>query len=239
MPRYNANPPVFYNSGVRYGDAASPLKKPKQMAKIARTMSKLPIKQRSEKFGVIIKGIEDNPTIVTEPKPTLVELKAAQAKSVASIKKVDDLEIELAAARAEMHADIDAVAGLVDQEISTVESATGGDKAQILTIGYDVQDEEPVGSREVRKPERFSVTAGDNDGELDHGCDRIPYARMFETETTETPDIPSSWKKNTPTTKSSSTTTGLPSGKRVYVRTRGLGPNGPGPWSDVISKIVP
>ena len=239
MPTYNAIPPVFYNSGARYGDTVGPHKKRKHMAKIARNMSKLPIKQRSEKFGIIIQAIEDHPEIVAEPKPTLLVLKAKHAKSKASIKKVDDLEIELAAARAEMHADIDEEAALIDEEIPTVESATGGDKAKILTIGYDVQDDEPTGPREVKKPERFSVTAGDNDGELDHGCDRIPFAQMFETETTETPDIAASWKKNTPTTKSSSTTTGLPSGKRVYVRTRGLGSNGPGPWSDVISKIVP
>lgn len=239
MPTYNAIPPVFYNSGARYGDTVSPHKKPKHMAKIARNMSRLPIKQRSEKFGVIIDGIEDNPTIVPEPKPTLLVLQAAHTKSVASIKKVEDLELELTAARAEMHADIDAEAELVDQEISTVESATGGDKAKILTIGYDVQDEAPAGPRDPKKPERFAVTAGDDEGELDWSCDRDPAARMVESETTETPDVAGSWKKNTPTTKSSGTIPGLPSGKRVYTRLRGIGTNGLGPWSDVISKIVP
>ena len=239
MPTYNAIPPVFYNSGARYGDTVSPHKKTKHMAKIARNWSKLPIKQRSAKFGVIIQAIEDNPTIVTEAKPTLPVLKAAQTKSVASIKKVDDLEIELAAARAEMHTDIDAVADLIEEEVPTVESATGGDKAKILTIGYDVQDEEPAGPREPKKPERFTVTSGDDEGELDWTCDRDPAARMVESETTETPDIAGSWKKNTPTTKSSGTIPGLPSGKRVYTRLRGIGTNGPGPWSDVISKIVP
>ncbi len=239
MPTYNAIPPVFYNSGARYGDTVSPHKKTKRMSKIARNMSRLPIKQRSAKFGVIIQGIEDNPTIVPEPKPTLPVLKAAQAKSVASIKKLEDLELEVIAARAEMHADIDAVADLIEEEAPTVESATGGNKADILTIGYDVQDEEPAGPREPQKPERFTVTAGDGEGELDWSCDRDGAARMMESETTETPDIAGSWKKNTPTTKSSGTIPGLPSGKRVYTRLRGIGTNGPGPWSDVISKIVP
>ena len=239
MPMYNANPPVFYNSGVRYGDAGSPITKPKPMAKIARNSSRLPIKQRSAKFGTIIKGIEDNPTFVPTPKPSLATLQAAQAKSVASIQKVDDLEVELAAARAEMHADIDAVKDLVEEEIPTVESATGGDKAKILALGYDVLDETPNSAPEVQKLERFTVTAGDNEGELDWSSDRDPAARMVETETTESPDVPSSWRKNTPTTKSSGTIPGLPSGKRVYVRARGIGKNGPGPWSDVISKIVP
>ena len=239
MPVYNAIPPVFYNSGVRYGDAGSPITKPKPMAKIARNSSRLPIKQRSAKFGTIIKGIEDNPTFVPTPKPSLATLQAAQAKSVASIQKVDDLEVELAAARAEMHADIDAVKDLVEEEIPTVESATGGDKAKILALGYDVLDETPNSAPEVQKLERFTVTAGDNEGELDWSSDRDPAARMVETETTESPDVPSSWRKNTPTTKSSGTIPGLPSGKRVYVRARGIGKNGPGPWSDVISKIVP
>jgi len=239
MPVYNAIPPVFYNSGVRYGDAGSPITKPKPMAKIARNSSRLPIKQRSAKFGTIIKGIEDNPTFVPTPKPSLATLQAAQAKSVASIQKVDDLEVELAAARAEMHADIDAVKDLVEEEIPTVESATGGDKAKILALGYDVLDETPNSAPEVQKLERFTVTAGDDEGELDWSSDRDPAARMVETETTETPDVAGSWKKHTPTTKSSGTISGLPSGKRVYVRARGIGKNGPGPWSDVISKIVP
>lgn len=239
MPTYNAIPPVFYNSGARYGDTVGPHKKRKHMAKIARNMSKLPIKQRIEKYGIIIQAIEDNPDILPEPKPTLLVLKAKHVKTKASSKKVDDLEIELAAARAELHADIDEEAELLEQEISTVESATGGDKAKILTLGWDVQDEEPAGPRDPKKPERFSVTAGDNEGELDWSCDRDPAARMVESETTETPDIAGSWKKNTPTTKSSGTIPGLPSGKRVYTRLRGIGTNGPGPWSDVISKIVP
>ena len=239
MPTYNAIPPVFYNSGARYGDTDSPHKKTKRMSKIARNWSRLPIKQRSEKFGVISKGIEDNPTIVDEPKPTLLAMKAAHTKSVASIGKVDDLELQLAAARAEMHADIDAEEELIAQQVPTVESATGGDKAKILTIGYDVQGEEPAGPREPKKPERFAVTAGDDEGELDWSCDRDPAARMVESETTETPDVASSWKKNTPTTKSSGTIPGLPSGKRIHVRVRGIGTNGPGPWSDAISKIVP
>ena len=239
MPMYNANPPVFYNSGVRYGDTVSPITKKKRMAKIARNWSKLPIKQRSAKFGVIIKGIEDNPTIVPTPKPSLAALQAAQTKSAASIAAVEALEQELTAKRAEMHTDIDAVANLIDDEVPTVESATGGDKAKILAIGYDVQDESPTSAPEVQKLERFTVTAGDNEGELDWSSDRDPAARMVETETTETPDVPSSWRKNTPTTKSSGTIPGLPSGKRVYVRARGIGKNGPGPWSDVISKIVP
>lgn len=209
------------------------------MAKIARNWSKLPIKQRSAKFEVIIDGIENNPTIVSEPKPTLAELKPAQTKSKASIKKVEDLEVELAAARAEMHADIDAVAGLIEQEVSAVESATGGDKAKILTIGYDVQDGESSGPREVGKPERFTVTAGDDDGELDVSCDRDRAAKTYEVETTETPNDSASWRKHTPSTKSACTIDGLPTGKRVHVRMRGIGGAGPGPWSDVISKIVP
>ena len=43
MPTYNANPPVFYNSGARYGDTVGPHKKTKRMSKIARNMSRLPI----------------------------------------------------------------------------------------------------------------------------------------------------------------------------------------------------
>ncbi|MFN0074841.1 MAG: hypothetical protein ACKVY0_00020 [Prosthecobacter sp.] len=41
------------------------------------------------------------------------------------------------------------------------------------------------------------------------------------------------------TTASSTTISGLSSGTRIWVRVRGLGANGPGPWSDPATKIVP
>ena len=41
------------------------------------------------------------------------------------------------------------------------------------------------------------------------------------------------------TTASKATLTGRTSGSRVWVRVRGVGPKGPGPWSDPATKIVP
>lgn len=239
MPQYNANPPVFYNSGLRYRSAAAPTTSLHKMSKIARNWSKLPIKQRSAFFKKIVEGLTDNPTVVATPKPTLAELNAAQAKSEASISKVDDLEQQLVVARTEMHDDIDAESRLIDLEIPTVESATGGDKAKIQTIGYDVVDDSPANPRDVAKLERVSVTSGDGDGELDITHDRDPAARSNEAETTATPNDATSWKKHTAYVKSSTTLTGLPSGTRIYVRVRGIGPKGPGPWSEIASKIVP
>ena len=40
-------------------------------------------------------------------------------------------------------------------------------------------------------------------------------------------------------TVSSTTATGLESGKRAWIRARGVGPKGEGPWSDPGTKIVP
>ena len=42
-----------------------------------------------------------------------------------------------------------------------------------------------------------------------------------------------------PFPQSSGTITGLPSGTRIYTRIRAIGPNGPGPWSDLAGKMVP
>jgi hypothetical protein len=121
----------------------------------------------------------------------------------------------------------------------TVEAVTHGDKEKILLIGFRVIDDEPATPSAVHKPENVNVTSSDYEGGLDVACDRDPQAKTYEAETTETPDVEASWAKHTGTTKSTIHLTGLPSGKRVFVRMRGIGPTGAGPWSDPISKMVP
>ena len=238
MPKYDAVPPLKYDTGVRYASEGAPTKKTKNMAKIARNWNRLPIKLRRDFFQGVIDKLTGNADVPT-PKPTLAELGAQMTKMNATIKAVDDLELAIKAARSAMHDEIDAMAAMIGLEVPTVESATSGDKTMMLGAGFAVVDSDQAPAGTVGKPERFHVTASDFDGALDMGCDRDPAAKSYEGETTTTPDVESSYKRHTVTTKSSMTATGLTSGTRVYSRMRGIGPNGPGPWSDVVSKIVP
>ena len=83
------------------------------------------------------------------------------------------------------------------------------------------------------------VTAGDLDGEIDVQHDPVSGAKTYEVQLTTVDPVAGPWvTKCTPTTSRCSIQN-LTSGQRVWVRSRALGVNGPGNWSDPATKIVP
>ena len=237
MPSYDADPPIFFDSEIFYDDEDPPLTPIKLMAKIARNWNKKPLKQRRDFFQDVIDGLTANPHVTT-PNPTIAVLTAQQAKLVAAIAAVDALELDLKAARALLHEEVDKMSDLIEQEAPTVEGATGGDTAKILTTNYEVTDSAIATPKDVKKLERFGLTSSDFEGAVDVNFDRDPSAVSFECETTTTPNDAASWVKHPGFTKSRATLKGLPLNSRIYVRARGVGPNGAGPWSDILSKVV-
>jgi mannose/cellobiose epimerase-like protein (N-acyl-D-glucosamine 2-epimerase family) len=85
------------------------------------------------------------------------------------------------------------------------------------------------------------LTAGDFDGTLDAAWDPDGNgaAKSYEVQTSADPLSATSWSYKMSATKSSTTLEGLTSGAKQWVRVRGLGAAGPGPWSDPATKTVP
>ena len=122
---------------------------------------------------------------------------------------------------------------------SYVERKSGGDKAKILSIGFDVKGEgAPSGV-----PDRvgnLSISTGDNAGELDAHWDAVDGGKItYEIHSSPDPVTQSSWNNQPRSTKSKTTLAGLTSGARTWVRVRATGSGGAGAWSDPVSKIVP
>ena len=86
---------------------------------------------------------------------------------------------------------------------------------------------------------KFSVTAVDHDGALDAQNDPIAGAKTYEMQVKTVDPLAGPWTTKVQPTASRWTLEGLTSGQRVWVRVRGVGSNGPGPWSDPATKIVP
>jgi hypothetical protein len=211
------------------------------MAKIRRNWNKLPIGQRITKTKKVIDGITDNPTILPNPAPALVDLSALHAAAKAADDLVTQAEQDLAALRADSKAKNDAMIVALNSEASTAEGATGGDETKLRKLGFDdligASGPTPVGPLE--KVTELSLTAGDDDGTLDAGWHADRAADSYEVQTTATVNDAASWKHQATATKSSKALTDLPSGTRIWVRVRAIGAAGPGPWSDPVSKMVP
>lgn len=237
MAFLDSEPPLLFDSEVHFDDEAVP-STPKPMDKILRHWLKLGRAARVAFFRTVADNLAKTPPPLANPNPPLAQYEAAVALAEAKLQVVGDLEQALKAARLEVGPAVDAASEATELMARRSEDATGGNAAQMVAIGFVlVGSVDPIGP--MTRPADFNLTMGDNDGELDWHCHPVLGASTYEARTTPNPNDPASWKMHTAVTRSSGTLTGLPSGVRQYVEVRALGPLGPGPWSDVASKMVP
>ncbi len=208
------------------------------MTKIRRSWTKLPTKERLAFAKKVADGIEKNAHVMM-PKPSHPEFKATFDKADASNTRVDRLKAELRVAMAERDDDMEALHDALETEASTVESATGGDPAQILTTGYEPADQRPQISRVIEQVTGLEVEGGDNAGELDATWDRVEGAKSYEIFMSADPNELDSWVHRITVIRARATLENLVSGQRSWIKVRAIGSTGSGPWSDAAGKIVP
>jgi hypothetical protein len=116
---------------------------------------------------------------------------------------------------------------------------SGGDEAKIQTAGMSLRaPRTPTTS--LPAPQGLAATAGDEEGELDLVWDPVPKSKGYEVQTSPDPVTGSSWEYAETSTASKTSLTGLPSGSKIWVRVRALGPKKiKSPWSDPAVKRVP
>lgn len=122
---------------------------------------------------------------------------------------------------------------------SAVESEARGDAAVLTASGYTLAAGNTPSNAAPEKVMNLSITAGDDDGALDGQIDPTAGAKTYEVQVTTVDPLAGPWTTKAQPTASRWTLEGLASGQRVWVRVRGVGSNGPGPWSDPATKIVP
>lgn len=87
-------------------------------------------------------------------------------------------------------------------------------------------------------PEQFSVTQGDNSGEVDLQWDPLPGANSYILQICLHNVKHDDWIKIDIITKSSYTVSGLKAGRKYYFRISAVNSSGEGPWSKIICKLV-
>jgi hypothetical protein len=166
-----------------------------------------------------------NPLVATlTSKRTAVIAKRADLAAARAV--VLQLENDLA----NLETDLD---GLLTTEAATIESATGGDEAKILSTGAPIKGQrQPVGP--MGAPQNLSATGGDLEGSIDSHWDPENGAASYIGEYSLSPTGPFTQFYVGP--KSSATATGLVSGTSYYLRVNAVGASGPGPWSDIAQR---
>lgn len=208
------------------------------MSKILRNWNRLPISDRIAFMRQAVDKQKATPSPIPNAYPDLAALDAAVTAAEAADAAVTALEGQLQSLRASRIAKTDTAATEFEHDAKHVESNTKGDAALEIAAGFAVATPAAaVGP--MTQPLDLTVTMGDNDGSLDWQCHPVDGASGMEPQTTANPLDAASWKSSQVVTQSSGTLTGLTSGVRTYVRVRAIGAQGPGPWSDVASKMVP
>lgn len=92
----------------------------------------------------------------------------------------------------------------------------------------------------VPKVENLATTFGESAGQVKAKCKRVAVAKSYEYQCNLTPNNDAGWRHHLTTTKTRCVLEGLPSGVRIQIRVRAIGPNGlKGPWSDIAEQMVP
>lgn len=225
-------PGFFYDMPDEAG-----LRKPTRMAKPKLDLKgKTPL-QKVQKTGDIVTATTDNPNFPT-PNPSLATLTAKADALSAAFSEREAARQALDAKQAALEtAEADLDAALVSFA-AHVESASGGDKAKILSSGLGVKGESaPIGP--LPQVEGLESSAGEAEGTVNLRWSPVKGAKTYEVQTCPDPITTAGWRTVGLPTKASLAVDGLPSGGRCWFRVRAIGSAGPGPWSDPTVKTVP
>lgn len=113
------------------------------------------------------------------------------------------------------------------------------DPVALAATGYDLADSNAAATTPPGMIDNLQLTAGDEVGALDGSFDPDDLAYTNEVQMTTVDPVSGPWATVQNITTSVFKLTGLTSGQRVWVRVRGIGSQGAGPWSNAVTKIVP
>ena len=211
------------------------------MAKLKLNTSRLNAEQLIAKADLVLPKIAPAPPKlppVPDVEDNATRLKLARDKAKATY---DAYEAAKAALPGLMTAR-DEAAEILREEHAAMGSALEAktrDPVALSATGYELAQRANRSSSPPAMIENLKLTAGDEPQTLIGSFDPDALAYTYEVQLTTGDSVTGPWTTvMTPTTRTFKLT-GLTSGQRVWVRVRGVGTNGPGPWSDPFTKIVP
>ena len=151
----------------------------------------------------------------------------------------EQAKVALAQLKQARDADHDALRVEQTSFSKAIESKAKGDPVVLTASGFPLASSAPQSTGAPGPIFNFTLTQGDAEGTLDGSHDRPAHVTNFEVQVTTVDAIAGPYVTKLSPTASSWHLAGLTSGQRVWVRVRGNGSGGEGPWSDPATKIVP
>lgn len=194
--------------------------------------------QVAAKGHLVSERMGEAATTYPAPNPSLAELEAAAKTLDAELLAREALAKEAQAMTVRIRTQSDKLKELLKAEAAYVEIVAEGDEEKILQSGFEVagSTNTPVGP--MPKVEGLSATQGDAEGEIDLHWTAIRRGlRSYEIESA--PEASGPWTHLKGAAKSSTTLTGLTSGKRYWFRVKALGSSGTGAPSEPVTRTAP
>lgn len=237
---------VFYDAGFFYSDGIPEItptpKRKKPMASLSPGLFRLNPAQLIALADLVAPLLAPTPP-ATPPLPNLSAKVASLKTKRDAAKAASDAYEAAKASLVSLKEARDAAADDLRNEhkalVSAVESEAKGDPTQLSSSGYALAAPNVQSSTPPAQILNLVVTAGDMDGALDVSWDPESNSRTYEVQIATVDPVAGPWTTKEQPTASSTQLTGLTSGSRVWIRVRGIGAKGQGPWSDPATKIVP
>lgn len=204
------------------------------MAKVRLGFSRLTKPEKLLRAESVDSSSNNNPSFPS-PQPDLTALNSAWAAAGAATNEVGVARAALNAKEAAETAAYAALDAAVAKWGAAVQSLSNGDAAKIASSGFDVASEAraPI---VLTAPNEISVTAGDDEGEVDIAFDPVRGARSYEVQATADLTGAGGWETKAIRSRSRIPVEGLVSGTVYGFRIRAIDSGDPGPWSITVQK---
>ena len=238
------SPGAFYDAGLVYDGDINPTQNTKKhkMASFNLGLSRKNPTQLVALGELVVPKLAPAAP-ATPPVPNMATKVATLATKTAAAKAAND---EYEAAKAELvvlkqlrDATADDLRDEHNSVAKAVESEAKGDAVMLAASGYPLAADSTASTQPPGQVKNLALTAGDNPGTLDATFDPEDFAKAYELQITTVDPVAGPWVTHCSQTASRCEITGQTSGQRVWARARAIGSNGPGPWSDPATKIVP
>ncbi|MBI3882429.1 MAG: fibronectin type III domain-containing protein [Verrucomicrobia bacterium] len=182
----------------------------------------------------IVTAITGN-TNYTTPSPSLATVSAAITAAQAALGASEAAFTVLRQKRVERNDAVDALKALLESLVGYVQSASGGDEAKILSAGMSVrQPPTPIGPLDA--PAGISATANGSETSAHLACRAVRGASSYEFQ--QAINAAGPWVTVEVVPRANTDVEALTPGTRYYFRARGIGTAGPGPFSDIATKMA-
>jgi hypothetical protein len=223
--------------GVYYDGFVPPEESAKHMAEVVVGISNKSNAEVVESAITIHTDLTGNANVPT-PNPTLAALQTLITAADNAINDYNASKTNLATKKEVRDNAMAALKTGLMTEASTVQTATGGDAAKILSTGFKVKTHaSPIGIPD--QVVDLKVSSGAEERVLRAVWKPVRGAKSYEIESSPDPIGPTTWVSKGSTTKAQANVNSFTSGERISLRIRALGSAGAGAWSDAGSKIVP